>query len=65
MNADTLAIIKTECEKIEKEPGFGKVLISIEHGTVRIIPDNIVGVLSVGDNLARKQGGIVNVTPLS
>ena len=37
LNADTLAIIKTECEKIEKEPGFGKVLISIEHGTVRII----------------------------
>ena len=37
MNAETLAIIKTECEKIEKEPGFGKVLISIEHGNVRII----------------------------
>ncbi len=37
MNADTLAIIKQECEKIEKEPGFGKVLISIEHGAVRII----------------------------
>ena len=37
MNADTLARIKQECEKIEKEPGFGKILISIEHGEVRII----------------------------
>ena len=37
MNRETLALIKTECEKIEKEPGFGKVLVSIEHGNVRII----------------------------
>ena len=32
MNTDTLNRIKQECEKIEKEPGFGKVLITIEHG---------------------------------
>jgi len=37
MNAETLALIKAECEKIEKEPGFGKILISIENGYVRII----------------------------
>ena len=37
MNADTLLRIKAECEKIEKEPGFGKVLISIENGYVKII----------------------------
>ena len=37
MKPDTLEIIKTECEKIEKDPGFGKVTISIENGTVKII----------------------------
>ncbi len=34
-----------------------------DYSTVRITPENIEGVLSVGDNLVRKQGGIVNVTP--
>lgn len=37
MNAATLEQIKQECEKIEKEPGYGKVLISIEGGFVRFI----------------------------
>ena len=37
MNAETLTLIRKEVEKIEKEPGFGKVLISIEHGKVRTI----------------------------
>jgi len=37
MNTDTLKLIKQEIEKIENEPGFGKVTISIEHGEVRII----------------------------
>ena len=37
MNADTLDKIKLEVEKIEKDPKFGKVLISIENGCVKII----------------------------
>lgn len=37
MDVEVLAQIKKECEKIEKDPGFGKVLISIEHGEVRMI----------------------------
>ena len=37
MNDETLVLIKQECEKIEKDPGFGKVLISIENGTVKVI----------------------------
>jgi len=37
MTNDTLQLIRQECEKIEKNPGFGKVLISIENGTVKII----------------------------
>ena len=37
MNAETLELIKQECEKIEKDPKFGKVLISIENGCVKII----------------------------
>jgi len=37
MNAETLALIKVECEKIEAKPGFGKVLISIEDGKVSVI----------------------------
>ena len=37
MNDEILALIKQECEKIEKDPGFGKVLISIEHYEVRLI----------------------------
>ena len=37
MNADTLSIIKQECEKIEKEPGFGQVVITIEHGQALFI----------------------------
>lgn len=35
----------------------------VEYSTVRITPENIKGVLSVGDNFVRKQNGIVNVTP--
>ena len=37
MDVKTLKLIREQCEKIEKEPGFGKVLISIESGSVRII----------------------------
>ena len=37
MNQETLDKNKYECEKIEKDPGFGKVLISIENGTVKVI----------------------------
>ena len=37
MDADTLDLIKQECEKIEKDPGFGKVLISIENCFVKVI----------------------------
>lgn len=37
MNQETLLQIKTECEKIESNPGFGKVLISIENGCVKVI----------------------------
>lgn len=37
MNAETLTKIKQECEKIEKEPGFGKVLICIVNGYVDVI----------------------------
>ena len=37
MDVKTLNLIKEQCERIEKEPGFGKVLISIENGSVRII----------------------------
>jgi len=37
MNSETLLRIKTECEKIEKDPGFGKVSITIENGYVKII----------------------------
>ncbi len=37
MNEDTLKRIKQECEKIETEPGFGKVLLTIEHGQVLFI----------------------------
>ena len=37
MNADTLAKIKLECEKIETDPGFGKVLVFIENGAVKVI----------------------------
>lgn len=35
----------------------------VDYSTVRIVPDNIVGVLSAGENFVRKQAGIVNVTP--
>ena len=37
MNAETLTLIRKECEKIMAEPGFGKVLISIENGAVKVI----------------------------
>ncbi len=37
MNPEDLAFIKQECEKIEKYPGFGKVVISIDHGCVRVV----------------------------
>jgi len=37
MDVEVLMQIKKECEKIEEDPGFGKVLISIEHGEVRMI----------------------------
>ena len=37
MNQEILLQIKAECEKIEADPGFGKVLISIENGYVKII----------------------------
>ena len=37
MNAETLALIKQECEKIEGERGFGRVIISIEDGKVSVI----------------------------
>lgn len=37
MNEETLNFIKQECEKIEKQPGFGKVLITIEHGAAKFI----------------------------
>ena len=37
MNADILELIKKECEKIETETGFGKVLISIENGCVKVV----------------------------
>ncbi len=32
-----LQLIRQECEKIENDPGFGKVLISIENGYIKII----------------------------
>ncbi len=35
----------------------------VDYSTVRLVPDNILGVLSVGDNFLRKRNGIVNVTP--
>ena len=41
MNTDTLNLIKSECEKIEQSPGFGKVLITIEHGKVKIIQPTV------------------------
>lgn len=51
MNAETLLKIKLECEKIEKEPGFGKVLVSIENGCVHSIqPTQIIRF----DNLKKK-----------
>ncbi len=34
----------------------------IEYSTARITPENIEGVLSVGDNLVRKRNGMVNLT---
>ena len=37
MNDSTLQTIRKECEKIELDPGFGKVLISIENGHVKLI----------------------------
>ena len=37
MNDETFALIKQECEKIEKDPGFGKVKITIDHGEVLFI----------------------------
>lgn len=37
MNSETLTLIRQECEKIEKKPGFGKVLISIVNGCVEVI----------------------------
>ena len=37
MNQEVLLLIKDECEKIETDPGFGKVTISIENGCVKII----------------------------
>ena len=37
MTNDTLQLIRQECEKIEKSPGFGKILISIENGAVKVI----------------------------
>lgn len=47
---------------------FTQFVVSInisgaEYSAVRIAPENIEGVLSVGDNLVRKRNGIVNVTP--
>lgn len=46
---------------------FTQLVVSIsvsgaEYSTVRITPENIVGALSVGDNLVRNQNGMVNVT---
>ncbi len=45
---------------------FTQFVVSInisgaEYSTVRITPENIEGTLSVGDNLVRKQNGMVNV----
>ena len=37
MDAETLELIRRECEKIEADPGFGKVLISIVNGCVEVI----------------------------
>lgn len=37
MKAETLARIKEECEKIERDPGFGKVVLTVEHGVVTFI----------------------------
>ena len=37
MNAETITLIRKECEKIEKEPGFGEVIVKIQNGCVKII----------------------------
>jgi len=37
MNAETLELIKKQCEKIETDPGFGEVVIKIQNGAVKII----------------------------
>jgi len=37
MTNDTLQLIRQECEKIEKSPGFGEVTIKIQNGVVKII----------------------------
>ena len=33
-----------------------------EHSAVKVLPDNIIGTIATGDNLLRKQDGIVNVS---
>lgn len=37
MDNETLEEIKKQCERVETETGFGKVIITFEHGRARFI----------------------------
>ena len=51
MNSDTLLLIKTECEKIEKSPGFGQVKITIENGAITFIhPTSVLKIPKRGNS---------------
>ena len=51
MNQEVLLLIQKECEKIELNPGFGKVLISIENGCVKIIQPSTTILIKKVDKL--------------